>query len=259
MLDELLLENPEPRMLVPILIQQSVAWRSLGSPVAAHAFVESAATYARPDAPKQQGWVQHQRAQLFLERHEYAAAAKCLALAVQHYKRGKSPHDEAKALLSMTRLALERGDANSALAAARRAERFAMKHKFNRIRLCALVDQARALAAKGSIDESRTLLRSVLADPMVTDDNALSFYAHVYLWRLERASGNAARAFIELQEARYYLKYVDQDSPESRLVREELSGVSQAASSLEGSGKRRERVRSAAVVDAPKSMKSRRR
>ena len=239
MLDELLPENPEPPLLVRILIQQSVVWRALGSPVAALAFVDSAATLARRDAPRHQGWVEHQRAQLLIDRRDFTAAARCLALAVKLHRRAKSPHDEAKALLSMTRLELERGKTDAALVAARRAERFAEKHKFNRIRLSARVDQARALAALDSIDAGKTILRSVLADSMVADDNRVCFYAHFYLWEAERKTGNAARAAMELQEAGYYLKYVDQNSPESTIVRQEIAGVSHGERSVPGNRTRR--------------------
>jgi transcriptional regulator with XRE-family HTH domain len=225
MLDELLMEKPEPPVLVKILIQQSVVWRCLGSPVAALAFVDSAAKYARRDAPKVQGWIQHQRAQVLIDQREFAAAAKCLSLAVQFHRRAKSPHDQALALLSMARLRFEEGKADPALVAARSAEQFAAKQKFNRIRLSALLEQARALAAMKSFDAGKKLLRTVLADSLAADDNALCFYAHFYLWQAERDSGNIGRAAIEIREAGYYLKYVDQNSPEASVLRQEIAGV----------------------------------
>jgi transcriptional regulator with XRE-family HTH domain len=231
MLDELLMEGPEPPVLVKILIQQSVVWRALGSPVAALAFVDVAAKYLRSDAPKQQGWIEHQRAHLLMEQRDFAAAAKSLALAVRYHRRAKSPHDEGLALLAMTRLGFERGDAKAALVAARRAERFGAKHKFNRIRLAAMVDQARALGAVGSLDAGRKLLRAVLADSMVADDNRVCFYAHFYLWQNERDSGNAGRAAIELREASRYLKHVDHNSPEAHAVRREHGRVKDEESS----------------------------
>jgi hypothetical protein len=215
-------ENPEPRVLVPVLVQQSVVWRSLGSPVAALAFVDSATAHSSPDNPKQQGWVQHQRAMILIDQRQFAAAAKCLALAVKLHRRAKSPHDEALALLAMTRVNFEAGRVDGALAAARTAERFAIRHGFNRIRVSALVDQARALTAAGSPDEGKKILRGVLGDPLVADDNATRFHAHYYLWLAERESGNVARAPMELREAAYYLKYVDQNSAEARAVRQAI-------------------------------------
>lgn len=257
MLDELLLEKPEPRLLVPILIQQSVVWRSLGSPVAALAFVESAAKHARPGAPKQQGWIQHQRAQLLIEERDFPAATKCLQLAAQFHRRAKSFHDEALALLAMTRLRFEEGKANAALVAARRVERFAAKHGFNRVRLSAVVDQARSLAAMDSIDAGKKLLRSVLADPMAADDNTLRFFAHYYLWQAERDSGNLSRATVELREAGYYLKFVDQNSPESRVVKQEIAGDAQRAPRSPGTRTRHPRIGTRSVKGARLRSKSR--
>jgi len=247
MLDELLMEKPEPPVLVKILIQQSVVWRSLGSPVAALAFVESASKYAGQDAPKQHGWIQHQRAQVLIEQREFGAAAKCLTLAVQYHRRAKSPHDEALALLSKSRLSFVQGQVETALTAARHAEQFAAKHEFNRIRLSAVVEQARALSAVGSIDAGRKLLRAVLADSMVADDNALCFYAHFYLWQTERDSGNICRAAMELREAGYYLKHVDQNCPEANVVRQELAGGKNDDASSVGSKRRRTPSRSRTV------------
>jgi ATP/maltotriose-dependent transcriptional regulator MalT len=244
MLDELLMEQPDGPVLVAILIQQSVAWRALGSPVAAMAFLDAAAKHVRANEPKQQGWIEHQRAHVLIEQRDFAAAAKSLALAVQFHRRAKSPYDEALALLAMARLAFEQGDPQSALVAARRAAAFAVKHKFNRSRLAALVDQARALSASGSPDEGRKLLLGVLADSKVAEDNRVCFYAHFYLWQNERDSGNIGRAAVELREAGYYLKHVDQNNPEAIAVRRELGGFerhqrSQAANATAVSSRRR--------------------
>ena len=232
MLDELLLDNPEPERLVRILIQLSVVWHALGSPVAALAFLDSAATYAQPHDPREQGLVQHQRAQILIDQRQYAAAAKCLALAVKHCRRAKAPYDEGRAMLSIVRLKFESGQPKAALAEARLAEKFAAKHKANRIRLCALVDQARAHLALGSPDEAKQRLRTVLADPATADDNRLAFFAHFYLWQAERAAGNAGRTAVELREASYYRRFVDQNSPESKILKQELGGTSHAGRPL---------------------------
>jgi tetratricopeptide (TPR) repeat protein len=225
MLDELLLEKLDPRLLVSVLIQQSVVWRSLGSQVAASAFLDSAALHARPDSPRENGWVQHQRAQLLIEQRQFAAAAKCLALAVKYHRQAKAPHDEALALLSMAKLKFDQGQPRAATVAARRAERFATRHKTNRVRLSALLEQARAHLALGSIDAGKKLLHNVLADSMVANDNTLCFYAHFYLWQAEQSAGHVGRAAVELREISHYVKFVDQNSPESRIARRELGSA----------------------------------
>jgi tetratricopeptide (TPR) repeat protein len=223
MLDELLLDKPERDLLLRILIQQSVVWRALGSPVAARAFIERAAALVPPDAPKYRGWIEHQLGLVLMEEGEFAQATVRLERAVQLHRRARSFHDEVLALLGIARLRFEEARVRDALTAARQAARRATKHKFNRLRLSAMVDQAHALQSLDSIDESKTILRAVLADSMVRDDNVMNFFAHFYLWRAELGLGNADRAAIELREAAYFLKYVDQTSREATAVRDELS------------------------------------
>ena len=219
MLDELLLENPGEDLLVRILIQESVVWRGLGSAVAARAFVERAAALVRPDAAQYRGWIEHQRGLIQLEERSFAEAEASLERAIRLQRRARSAHDVGLVHLALVRLRFEEGRPKDALAVARRAEVHAKRHAFNRLRLSALVDQARALQELGSMRASRNVLRSVLADSMVADDNRTSFYAHVYLWKAERALGNAARAALELSEAGYYLQFVDQTSAEAAEVR----------------------------------------
>jgi hypothetical protein len=87
-------------------------------------------------------------------------------------------------------------------------------------------------------------LLGVLADSKVAEDNRVCFYAHFYLWQNERDSGNIGRAAVELREAGYYLKHVDQNNPEAIAVRRELGGFerhqrSQAANATAVSSRRR--------------------
>jgi ATP/maltotriose-dependent transcriptional regulator MalT len=168
-------------------------WRALGSPVAARAFIERAAALVPPDAPKYRGWIEHQLGLVLMEEGEFAQATVRLERAVQLHRRARSFHDEVLALLGIARLRFEEARVRDALTAARQAARRATKHKFNRLRLSAMVDQAHALQSLDSIDESKTILRAVLADSMVRDDNVMNFFAHFYLWRAELGLGNADR------------------------------------------------------------------
>jgi transcriptional regulator with XRE-family HTH domain len=215
MLDELLLEKMDAKLLVSVLVQQSVVWRLLGSPVAALAFVDRAAAYVRSDSPRQRGWVEHQRGMVLMAMREFPAAERSLQQAIRSHRRANSPHDEVLALQGLVRLRFEEDRAAAALATARRAERLATAHRFHRLRLSAMVDQARALLELGSPEDSRALLRSVLADSMVREEHAVTFYAHFYRWKAELEVGNHDRAAVELQEAGYYLKYVDRTAAEA--------------------------------------------
>ena len=224
MLDELLLEQPEGDFLLRVLIQQSVVWRALGSPVASRAFIDRAAALVRTDSPKYKGWIEHQLGLVLMEEGNFREASIRLERAVQLHRRARSPHDEVLALLGITRLRFEEGRAKDALTIARQTARQAERHKFKRLRLSALVDQARALLALDRVDDSKLILRAVLADSLVRDDNVVNFFAHFYLWQAEVALANPDRAAIELREASYYLKYVDQTSQEAATLRAALAG-----------------------------------
>jgi len=219
MLDEMLLENPSPDVLVRILIQQSVAWRGLGSSVAARAFIDRAAALVRPDLPQYRGWIEHQLGLLRLADREFKKAEASFRRAIGFQRKARAPHHELLAHLSIVELRFEEGRPKDAIAEAKRVESLAKKHGFNRVRLSALLHQARAHQRLGAMEQSREILRSVLADSMVANDNRTSFYAHYYLWKAEQALGNAARASVELNEAAYYLSYVDQTEPEAADVR----------------------------------------
>jgi hypothetical protein len=130
--------------------------------------------------------------------------------------------DEALVLISFTRLGYERGNPDAAVAAGRRAAEFAEGRGFSRLRLFAQLETARALHLQGEIDGSRVLLRSILADSLTTDDSVMRFHAHYYLWKTELASGELARADIELREAAYFVRFVDQTTPEVSEIREHL-------------------------------------
>ena len=107
----------------------------------------------------------------------------------------------------------------AAVRAADRAAAFATEHGFGRIRLAALIERSRALQLGDRVEESRDVLRRVLADSIAADDNVIRFYAHYYSWKAELMGGSSGRAEIELREAGYYLSFVDQTSPEAADVR----------------------------------------
>jgi tetratricopeptide (TPR) repeat protein len=223
LLDDLLVDKPEPSLLVSILVQQSVVWRALGSTEAAIAFLDRASTHVIPGSHRHAGWIEHQRALVEMDLTDFQSAATHLDAAIRAYRRARSPRDEAIVLISFCRLAFERGDATEAVAASKRAVAFAKRHRFARLRLFALIEQARALQLAGDPTKSRQVLRSILADSLVASDNVIRFYAHYYLWKADRAGGDPARADIELREAAYFVRFVDQTSQEVSEVRKHLA------------------------------------
>jgi tetratricopeptide (TPR) repeat protein len=223
MLDELLLDRPEPGVLAKVLVQQSVLWRSLGSQEAAMAFLDRATAHLRHGDYRQAGLVHHQRGLIEIDLLAFDAAAGSLTRALRNYRRAPANYDQARVLISIANLEYQRGRAERAAAAARRAARFARSHGFARLRLFALLEESRALQLGGSVSESRLLLREVLADSVSDNDNVIRFHAHYYQWKAELTGGDSARAEIELREAGYFVRFVDQTSAEASEVRTRLA------------------------------------
>lgn len=228
MLDELLMETPEPSLVVQILIQQSVLWRHLGSSIAAIAFLEEARR--RSDgSPTQLGWIEHQRGVIHLDEREFAAAETSLKAALRLYRRGKHGNDVPFVLGALARLQNEAGRPRQAIKAALVAERAATKHRAYRTKSGAQIERARALLALGETEAARSLLRSILADTVEANDNVHAFHVHFHLWRAESALGNTQRAAVEQREARYYLKFVDGSLPEVGALRQEIERLAPPA------------------------------
>jgi hypothetical protein len=157
-----------------------------------------------------------------VQLREFRDAARHLDRAVKSFRKSRSTRDEASVLISRARCAFERGDGAAATSAARYAARFAGLHRFSRLRLFALLELARARRLMGAIAESSGLLRTILADSLVANDNVIRFHAHYNLWKAEAAGGAPARAEVELREAAYFARFVDETGAEASEVRSNI-------------------------------------
>jgi len=221
-LEDLLLEKLSVPILVRTLVQLSVSWHALGSTEAALAFLERAAVHTGPKDHRGRLWIEHQRALVHLDLEQFEAAKRHLDLALEASRAAKSPQDQVRLLLSLAHLHYDAGRGKDAVLAGRRAETFARRHGFARSRLFAQLETARGLLLDHDVAGSRARLRTVLADSVTSDDNVIRFYTHYYLWKTELAGGEPARADVELREAAYFVRFVDQTSPEVVEVRERL-------------------------------------
>ena len=221
-LEELLLEKPEVPVLFLMLIQLAESWRALGSTEAALAFAERAGAHVGPKDHLRRARSEHEHAMILMDLRDFDAAARHLDRALAAAKRAKSPRDESLLRLAFAHLHHDAGRGKEAVAAARRAEAFALRHGFARTGVFARLEAARALLLERDVAGSRALLRAVLADSLTSDDNVIRFYTHYYLWKAELAGGEPARADVELREAAYFLRFVDETTPEVVEVRERL-------------------------------------
>jgi len=215
MLDELLLQRPDRALLVGIMVQQASSWNALGAPDSALAYLGGAETHLRRDSHRERGWILHQRASIQIGLQEFASAASNLAKARRAFRTAGRPYDEGLTLCAIARLYVEQQDVTKALRAARRAREFASRHRFDRVRMLATIQLARAYLVGQVSEPALVILRAMLSESVAADDNVGRFHAHFYLWKAYAALGARSRAELELREAVFYLRSVDEASQEA--------------------------------------------
>ncbi len=217
--ESLLVEDPEPAVLVPALVLAAQCWRALGSCEVGLGFLARAEARLTPRQHVERAWVFHEKAGNLAQLGELADAESALETAVAAYRRAKDRYGEAAALDVRVALYRERGAWRGMLRAATAAERLARRRGFRR--LCAIrgLDRARALRELGRAREALEALREVLAWAVQSDDRIVGFYAHHGLWKAYQALGDPGRASLELRAARDGLRFVDETTPETREIR----------------------------------------
>lgn len=229
MLDDLLLDKPERAMRLRVFLQLGSTWHALGVPELALALIGAAEALIERDDRLGRGWVAHLRASIQIDLGQFAAARKNLVNAARVYQSAGKPYDRALALVTLARLEVEAGDAPAAIRGARRAARFAASKRFARVQALAEIQEARALLAAGTPERALTTLTRVLAETVAVSDNVIRFYCHFYLSKAYAVTGDSQRSHAELQQANYFVRFVDQASKEALEVRGHLKNESIAS------------------------------
>lgn len=224
MLDDLLLDRPDRRMLFRVLVQAASTWRALGSPEFALALVGGAQAQLESNDLRGRGWVLQLRASIQIDLGAFEEAQANLGKAARAFQKAKRPYDRALTLVAISRLAVERGDAAGAAWASRQAAAFASRNGFARVHALATIQGARALLLAGRADRALAALTRVLAATVAASDNLIRFYAHFYLSKAYASAGDSPRAGVEMEQARYFVRFVDQASKEVSEVRGDLHG-----------------------------------
>lgn len=221
--ENLLLEPPEPSLLVNALVHAARCWHGLGSSEVALGFLARAEARLDPGQHHERGWAFHQKASCLTDIGEFASAAAALKIAIAAYRRAQDKFGEASALAVRVKLEKELGDWPAMLRAARAARSVSRRHGFKRLEAFRGLNEARALGELGRATESLGVLREVLAWSIREDDRVTRFYAHHDLWKAYQALGDADRATLELRAAKDHLRFVDELTPETREVRKQAS------------------------------------
>jgi transcriptional regulator with XRE-family HTH domain len=227
-LDDLFLDKPERPTLLRAFVQAASTWHALGSAEVALAHIAGAEKLVEPGDHRSRGWILHLRASIQIDLRSFEDAHANLVEAARLYAKAERPYDRALALVAMARLEVERGDAAKAIQAARRAASFAVLKRFDRVHALAEIQEARAHLLAGKAELALTTLTRVLAETIAGSDNVIRFYAHFHLSKTYAKLGDSLRSHVEFEQAKYFVRFVDQASKETSEVRGHLKDGSTA-------------------------------
>jgi tetratricopeptide (TPR) repeat protein len=227
-LDDLFLDKPDPPTLLRVFVQAASTWHALGSTDVALSHLFGAERLVEPGDLRGRGWILHLRASIQIDFGDFDEALANLVEAARLYEKAPRPYDRALALVTMARLEVERGDATKATRAARRAASFAALKRFERVHALALIQEARAYLLDGKADRALTILTRVLAETIAASDNVIRFYSHFYLSKAYASLGDSLRSHVELEQAKYFVRFVEHASKETSEVRGHLEDGSRA-------------------------------
>jgi transcriptional regulator with XRE-family HTH domain len=229
-LDDLFLDKPDRPTLLRTFVFAASTWHALGSTDVALAHLFGAEQLVEPGDRQGRGWILHMRGSIQVDFGTFDEARANLVEAARLYEKARRPYDRALALVTLARLEVERGDATEAVRAARRAANFAALRSYERVRALAVIQEARAYLLDGKPDRALTVLTQVLAATIAASDNVIRFYSHFYLSKAYASLGDSLRSQVEFDQARYFVRFVENASKETSEVRGHLKDGSTASS-----------------------------
>jgi tetratricopeptide (TPR) repeat protein len=224
LVEDLLRERPEPSILVNILVLGASVWRGLGSMEAALAFQARAELHLDLRDHRQVAWVYHQKGKLLTLAGEPAQAKEALARAVEAYRAAGDSYGESKALLTTVGTLAVARRFPEALGFARDVLAQSLDRGHTQVELIARIEIGRILVATGRTDEGIEMLSEALGKAVLLKEKHGQFLVHYWLWK---AYGDAARARLELESARYFVRFTNEVCPEAeelRRIEEEGAG-----------------------------------
>ncbi len=218
LVNDLLREGPDPSLLPNVLIQAAAVWQYLGSTDAALAFLARAEQVVPADDRARRAGLSHLRADACFAsgRLDEALAATTAAL------QATPPADaggRAKLLLLKARIAAARGDGGRARRAADTALAAAERSGQVGIVIAARLLRASLETAAGRPARAVPLLEQALAQAISVADKSEQFHAHYHLYKCFEALNDSDRARVELDSARYFVRFVEETSPEAVEIR----------------------------------------
>jgi tetratricopeptide (TPR) repeat protein len=219
-MNEILCEPPDARLVTRVLIQAATLWSRSGAPDAAMAFLKEAEARADRKDVAAMAWLHHAYARALVDRSRLKDAEKRLHKALTGYRRVRDTYGEARARLLKVRIAEARDDVRSGLRLAEEARAFALRYGHRALAGMALVRRGYFLVNSDKSAQAIRVLQSALDEFTRLGDPHGRFLAHYWLSVAYSRAGDVDRALFETRSARHFSGYVDSRScPEARDMR----------------------------------------
>jgi tetratricopeptide (TPR) repeat protein len=164
-------------------------------------------------------WVLHQQASVLLEVERPGEAGEVLDQALAHYRAMNDTYGEAQALVARTQALKRLGRLEDALACARQLTALCEQHGHAKPAVAGYLELGRLLVRSGQAREGLAVLREALGKAILQENRNAQFFAHYYLWKAYEGLGDGDRARFEREAARYFVRFLDEPSPEADEVR----------------------------------------
>lgn len=216
---ELLCEPPDPSLIVPVLLLGASTFRGLGATAGALAFANYAEDLVDPDNHQDVAWVLHQKATLLLESGELEEADKTAQDAVKAYRRLSDRYGEVRALVLRARVAEESREIDGAIRYAKQVISLSKRHRLGRALVYGYITLGHLRIVSGATAKGTELLNLALSEAVAMQDSNAEFLAHYHLWKAHSATGDSDRAEFELHAASFFVRKIDDKSPEADEIR----------------------------------------
>ncbi len=217
--DDLLREPPDPSLRINVLVFAASVWRGIGSLDAAMAFQDRAESLLSPEDHKRRAWVLHEKARLLYFAGRPAEATETISRAIESYRTLGDLYGEGKARLARVDFVTREGKLEQAAEEARDVVEFARKHAHAKVELSARIKLGALEVALGSAQRGLDTLLEALGHAVSLRNHHGQFLGHYHLWKTYARLGECERARIELESAGYFVRFVDEVSPEADEVR----------------------------------------